>query len=307
MNKPQKVILIFTTIVLILACNFPSATATTTPTSQPNVATIVAGTLQVVTEAAQTSAAQATSTSIATPTITASPVPQGLSVTYTNLNLLIPPGLASGTTNATTTGVEFPYINPSFGNMPQHTKIILNGYPIQGASLQPQILVFRAEEYSRYGNGNQQFISGLRSVHYQHGQPLPQGLPAGPFSADVQSLNFINGNGIRYLTQFDESPLPVNNHELIYYFHGISNDGSYYVQAILPVQAPFLAPDENPNSPLPRNGIPFHSDQPYFNAIRPTTQYHSGQSVFPASYLAGRAGSIHYGRPLMFLSFSKAR
>ena len=104
-------------------------------------------------------------------------------------------------------------------------------------------------------------------MHYQHGQPLPKNLPAGSFSAAVQSVNFANGNGIRYLTQFDQSPLPVNNRELFYYFHGITNNGTYYVQVILPVQAPFLAPDENPNSSLPRNGIPFHSDQSYFNAI----------------------------------------
>ena len=133
MNKFWKYILIFATMVLILACNFPSAA---TPTSQPNVATIVAGTLQVITAAAQTSAPLATSTPTAvptaSPTITASPVPQGLTVTYANINLLIPPNLASGTTNTSTTDIELPYINPSFGNMPQHTKIILNGYPIQG-------------------------------------------------------------------------------------------------------------------------------------------------------------------------------
>jgi hypothetical protein len=129
MNKLWKFVLIFSTIGIILACNYPSAAPT--PTSQPNVATIVASTLQVVTAAAQTSAAQ---------TPTATPTPQGLPVTYVNINLLVPPNLANGTTNNSTTGIEFPYTNPSFGNMPQHTKIILNGYPVQGASLQPQIL-----------------------------------------------------------------------------------------------------------------------------------------------------------------------
>ncbi|MGA7193703.1 MAG: hypothetical protein WBW94_08740 [Anaerolineales bacterium] len=262
MNRLGKFVLIFSTIGIILACNYPSAAPT--PTSQPNVATIVASTLQVVTAVAQTSAAQ---TPAITPTATASPTPQALPVSYVNINLLIPSNLANNTTNVTTTDIEPPYINPSAGQMPQHTKIILNGYPVQGASWQPQILVFRADQYAHYGNGNQQFISGLRNLHYQHGQSLPGNLPSGQFNADIQSVNFVNGTGIRYLTQFDESPLPANNRELFYYFHGITNDGNYYVQVILPVQAPFLAPDENPNSPLPRNGIPFHSDQSYFNAI----------------------------------------
>jgi|SRR5271157_828659 len=268
MNKFWKIILIFATIGIILACNLPS---NITPTPQLTVATVVASTFQAVTAAAQTSAVQATSTPTASPTTTptaaASPTPQALAVNYANVNLNIPSNLANGTTNISSTDVEFPYVNPSWGNMPQHTKIILNGYPIQGASLQPQILVFKADEYSKYGNGNGQIISGLRSMHYRHGQPLPEGLPAGQFNADVQSINFANGNGIRYLTQIDESPLPINNRELIYYFHGITNDGQFYVQVILPIQAPFLGPDNNPNSPLPGNGIPFHADQSYFNAI----------------------------------------
>jgi len=268
MNKLWKFVLIFSTLIIILACNLPSAAPT--PTSQPSVATIVANSLQAATDAAGISAAQITSTSTIptiTPTATASPTPQVLTVNYANVELTVPSNLASGTTNVTTTDIEPPYINPSMGQMPQHTKIILNGYPVQGASWQPQIIVFRADEYSHYGEGNQQFISGLRTMHYQHGQPLPQGLPAGQFNADVQSINFVNGNGIRYLTQFDESPLPANNHELFYYFHGITNDGNYYVQVVLPIQAPFLASDDNPNSPLPRNGIPFHGDQSYFNAV----------------------------------------
>ncbi len=269
MNKLWKFVLIFATLTMIVACNLPSAAPT--PTSQPNVATIVAGTLQAATDAAGTSAAQITSTPTLpptiTPTATASSTPQALAVNYANIQLTIPSNLASGTTNVTTTDIEPPYINPSVGQMPQHTKIILNGYPVQGASWQPQILVFRANEYSRYGEGNQQFISGLRTMHYQRGQPLPGGLPSGQFNADIQSVNFVNGNGIRYLTQFDQSPLPANNHELFYYFHGITNDGNYYVQVVLPIQAPFLASDNNPNSPLPRNGIPFRRDQSYFNAV----------------------------------------
>ena len=253
MNKLWKFVLIFATLTIIVACNLPSAAPT--PTSQPNVATIVASTLQAATDAAGTSAAQI------------SPTPQALAVSYGNVQLAIPSNLASGTTNVTTTDIEPPYINPSAGQMPQHAKIILNGYPIQGASWQPQIIVFNAGQYARYTDLTQHIISGLRTMHYQHGQPLPQNLPAGPFSAAVQSINFVNGNGIRYLTQFDQSPLPVNNRELFYYFHGITNDGNYYVQVVLPIQAPFLASDNSPNSPLPQNGIPFHGDQSYFNAI----------------------------------------
>ena len=265
MNRSRKFILIIAAIGIALACNLPSSAA---PTSQPDVATIVAGTFQALTQVAQTSMPQLTSTPTVTPSATPNPTPQNLNVTYLNIKLTIPLNLANGTTNTSTTDVEYPYVNPSLGDMPQHTKIVLNGYPVQGTLLQPQILVFRADEYSHYGDFSQRIVSGLRTLHYQHGQPLPSNLPSGSFNAAVQSVNFVNGNGIRYLTQLDQSPLPVNNHELIYYFQGITSNGGYYVQAVLPIQAPFLAPDDNPNSPLPEHGIPFHSDQSYYGAVQ---------------------------------------
>ncbi len=256
-------LLIASAILVILACNFPSATPVITPN---DVAARVATTLQAATEAAQTSIALASPTPTLTPTVTPSPTPQVISIAYQNISVLVPANLANSATITNTTGIEFPYTNPSAGTMPQHIKMILNGYPIQGTTLQPQILVFPAEQYSQYGNGNR-YISGLRNLHYQHGQPFPQNLPAGSLDAAVQSINFASGSGIRYLTQFDQNPLPINNHELIYYFHGITSNGRYYLEAILPVQAPFLAPNSNPNSPLPPNGIPFQMGQSYFNTI----------------------------------------
>jgi len=40
---------------------------------------------------------------------------------------------------------------------------------------------------------------------------------------------------VRFLTQFDQAPLPINNMELIYTFQGLTSDGKYYVAAIFPV------------------------------------------------------------------------
>ena len=261
MNRFQKSVFIFAMMVLILACSIAS-----NPTTAPqSIATIVAGTIQAIT-AAPTNSLQATS--IIKITATGTPAMQGVSASYNNVSFIIPQGLANGTANATTSDIELPYTNPGGGDMPQHTKIILNGYPIQNTILQPQITVFKSAEYAQYGDLTQQIISALQNLNYTQGQPLPQGLPAGDlnFNAQIRAVNFANGHGIRYFTQFDQAVLPINNRELIYYFQGISNN-DYYVQVILPVQASFLAPDENPNSPLPANGIPFYADQSYFNAI----------------------------------------
>ena len=158
MDKFRKAIIVCGVACLIQACG-PLA-APNTPAVE--VSTIVAATLQAM-----------------TPAVHASPAPPaGLPVTYGNVSLVLPPGLAGGTTNSTTADVEFPYVNPSGGPMPQHTKITLNGYPLQGTLFKPEITVYRAAEYVQYGPLTQNVVSALQALKYAAGQPLPKGLPA---------------------------------------------------------------------------------------------------------------------------------
>jgi len=96
------------------------------------------------------------------------------------------------------------------------------------------------------------------------GQPLPEALPFLPafnaaqiFHSNEQILTFQNGKGIRFLTQYGQDVSPVNNNSLFYTFQGLTDDGAYYVAAILPVSAAFLPADGNPDTPLPADGVPF--------------------------------------------------
>jgi hypothetical protein len=93
---------------------------------------------------------------------------------------------------------------------------------------------------------------------------LPENLPFLPtfnaaqvFHSNEQVQKFQNGTGIRFLTQYAQAPYPVNNNSLFYTFQGLTNDGAYYISAILPINAAFLSPDGNPNTPLPADGVPF--------------------------------------------------
>lgn len=257
---PRPAFLIFAAALVIMACSLTSVAPSSPPTSAP------------IPSAANTALPLSTSSpsdTAAAPTVASPAAPSGTSVSYGNLSLVIPDGLSSGTTNTTGPDVEFPYTNPSNGDMPQHVKVILNGYPVSGALLPPEVMVFSAAQYAGYADLTQQIISTLQTLQYQDGQLLPAGLPSGTFNAHVQSVSLASGRGLRYLTQFDQSPLPANNQELIYYFNGLTADGASYVQVILPVTALFLAPDNNPNSQLPSGGVPFNMDQPaqYFQQI----------------------------------------
>ena len=57
---------------------------------------------------------------------------------------------------------------------------------------------------------------------------------------------------------------------MFYNFQGLTSDGRFYIVAILPVNAPFLAPDDNPQSVLPSDGIPLTTEMPddaYYAAV----------------------------------------
>lgn len=63
-------------------------------------------------------------------------------------------------------------------------------------------------------------------------------------TARVKHLSFENGNGIFFLTQYNQdSANPVNNDELTYFYQGISADGKKYVLAEYPASAAFLPKD----------------------------------------------------------------
>ena len=73
------------------------------------------------------------------------------------------------------------------------------------------------------------------------------------------------------VTQYAQYPAPVNNHELVYHFQGLTDDGKYYVIAILPVSSSILAEDDKPESPVPAGGIPISTetgpDPAYYEAV----------------------------------------
>ena len=63
------------------------------------------------------------------------------------------------------------------------------------------------------------------------------------FHSQVKYLSFKDGQGVRFLTQYDQAYLPINNYELFYTFQGLTSDGKLYVAAILPVTLPGLPAD----------------------------------------------------------------
>lgn len=61
----------------------------------------------------------------------------------------------------------------------------------------------------------------------------------------VSYIQFQNGRGVRYLSQYGQAAYPIGWPNLFYTFQGLTNDGLYYISAILPVNHPSLPhPDD---------------------------------------------------------------
>jgi len=200
-------------------------------------------------------------------------ITSGIPISNGNISLVIPTGLASSASFSNSVDVEYPYINPSFGDMPEHTIITLNGFTLQGKT--PRILVFEADQFAQYTEMTQKIITALQVLPVQSSTVVPADL-ATTFFAQTKILSSSSSNGLRYLTEVLTGFAAINNQDIFYYYQGLSADKKYYMEAIIPINALFLVADTNPSSLVPSDGIPFPFDpltdvnaiQNYYNQVK---------------------------------------
>lgn len=135
--------------------------------------------------------------------------------------------------------------SPFWQKLPEHAVLTLEGFPIRDHIFEAKIYIYPLEELEMLNDGAAQITASLKSL-----LESPQELPTMPFlplinqtqvmHAHVQTLNFRNGQGMRYLTEYSQGIVPINNQELIYTYQGLTSDGKYYVAAVLPVNHPSL-------------------------------------------------------------------
>ncbi|MEJ2010890.1 MAG: hypothetical protein P8X64_01550 [Anaerolineales bacterium] len=144
---------------------------------------------------------------------------------------------------------------PYWATGPEYRLLTFQGYPVANSLHKPQIFVYPVADMASANEGMAGIAADLQTLLQTRdpGENLPF-LPlfnaAQVMHAQVQFLDFKNGTGVRYLTQYDQAPLPINNYELIYTFQGLTSDGSYYVAAVLPVTHPDLPSSDAVNPDL---------------------------------------------------------
>ena len=237
--------------------------------AQPGIETIVAATLQALVPM------QSPPVEIPQPTQTV--LPGGTPVSFENASLLIPDGLGGGM------GERIAAVNADSGAPweagPAFIKFTLTAYPLQGTMWSPEIRIYPVEEYRLIDPRVGGKLDEIRSIISNPGGNLPDHLPFLPFVnagedfyAQMHVVNFQNGSGIGYLTQFDQAPIPINNQEMFYTYQGLSQDGRFFVSATFPVNAAFLPADGSQNTSTPADGIPvdwnnFENFPTYMTAI----------------------------------------
>ncbi len=165
----------------------------------------------------------------------------------------VPSGLAQEQTVETVPAVPASAGGPIWEVLPQYRRVTLHGYPVIDHLMKAQIFIYPAAELAGFNEGAGRMVVDLQALLQSH-KPVDSMPFLPPFNAQqvlhaqVKYLDFKNGSGVRFLTQFDQAPLPINNFELIYTFQGLTRDGKYYIAVVLPVTHPDL-PATNHVSP----------------------------------------------------------
>jgi hypothetical protein len=98
--------------------------------------------------------------------------------------------------------------------------------------------------------------------------------------AKPEVIEFQNGSGLRYLTDFAQDNSPVTNEGLTYTFQGITSDGSFYIAAIIPVHHPELPADYNAFHQAEEAVEAFRNDYPAFLASTVQMLNETDQELF---------------------------
>ncbi len=229
-----KLFIVFVGLAIIsIACSLggQAATPTVAPTSAP---------------AATVAASQPT-----TVPPTPAPVPTATSNTsksasFNQFSFNYDLSLATDVTSTVVPGLTDPGA-PEFMIYPDTTQFNFVGYKSTNTYHHPRIEIYAVADYEKISDYAKTTIANLKTLLANESTAPDKEIPFLPvfnatqvFHAQVQYLKFSGGHGIRFVTQFDQAFLPINNLEIIYTFQGLTDDGKYYISAILPVASNIL-------------------------------------------------------------------
>jgi len=196
-----------------------------------------------------------TSAVVPTRTVTSAVVPTP-TASSARVQISYDPSLAAGVQEET-----FPASPPDdLVPVPEHKVIVLvDSYAAtrrlyrQPAGLdgEAKLMIFPVAGYEAASPLAGERIQALRSLLAERPASPVGEIPLLPlvngrqmFYSQLAYIDFANGSGVRFLTQYAQEPRNVNNSEMFYTFQGLTADGAYYIAAFFPVSTQSLPEDD---------------------------------------------------------------
>ncbi len=138
---------------------------------------------------------------------------------------------------------------PPWEVVPEHKLFSFSGYVLPDTFHEPRIMVYPVGEYEALNPAVRETVIRLKQLLVEKPAVadyipfLPMFNASQMIRTQIVYLDFHGGSGVRFLTQYTQAYVQVNSTELFYTFQGLTDDGNYYVAAILPVSNPILPAD----------------------------------------------------------------
>jgi hypothetical protein len=164
-------------------------------------------------------------------------------VIYEGISFSFDPNIAQGVNMATVPGQNMGEDYMPGETYPTYFEFTFNNYAVADHFHTPKIVIYPVDEYRTISASATERIDALQQAIANHPAGgvisnlpfLPMWPAAQMFSAQVGYFDFQNGSGVRYLTMYGQAIYPVDNQNLFYTYQGLTNDGRYYISAVLPV------------------------------------------------------------------------
>lgn len=180
-------------------------------------------------------------------------------VDFNGIRFFLSPQLAQGVLPELISAAEGDPAQSMPGEIhPEYTQFTLQGYLLADTFHDPRIYVYPLPAYRSMDGVVDDVANRLSGIIEKQPEQieslpfLPLWNAAQQFHAQLKFIEFKNGRGVRFITQFAQSYVVINNTDLFYSFQGISEDGEWYVAMVLPVSHPSLpsSPDASGVEPL---------------------------------------------------------
>jgi hypothetical protein len=136
---------------------------------------------------------------------------------------------------------------------PEYVQYPFQGYVLADTFHDPIIRIYPVDEFVALLPSVADTVNNLEQLLINQPAAPQNAIPFLPIwnaaqmvRAKVMYLNFQNGSGVRFVSQYGQAYWLVNNHDMFYTFQGLTNDGACYISVILPASNPALPAQGGP-------------------------------------------------------------